>query len=474
MKGLIGPFGGWLIMIGYFILMIGATYFLTSKLEKTKLYYLAAERRVPLVMGAFSIAAAWVWAPALFIAAQKAYQEGIVGLFWFTAPNVACLVVFAFFIEKLRKRIPEGYTLSGYVLDRFSTRVHNMYLLELCGLSTCCFAVQLLAGGTVIATLTGIPLLQVTVVLSLIALSYTYWKGLKASILSDYLHMAFIVIIGFTLIPWTIIKAGGFQAVIAGLGGITGKYTSLFDENGLKVFLSFGLPATIGLMSGPFGDQAFWQRGFALKENVVRRAFIWAAVIFATVPLTMSTLGFIAAGMGMKVPSAQLVNLEVIVKFLPYWCLIPFIYMLIMGLSSTLDSSLSAISSIGGHDFARRFDHQGNPVDFGRKYMVALAVVAIGIANIPGMQILYLFLFYATLRSSTLLPTVTMILRPDRLSERGMFYGIMASLLIGLPIFAYGNFNKIVPFIVIGSLATVLISGLTVWISTAVKAGKLK
>jgi Na+/proline symporter len=461
-------------MIVYFFLMIGATKLFTSKLQKTKLYYLAAERRVPLVMGAFSIAAAWVWAPALFIAAQKAYQEGIVGLFWFTVPNVACLIVFAFFIDKLRKRVPEGYTLAGYVMERFSKRVHNMYLVEMCGLSTCCFAVQLLAGGAVIATLTGIPFFQVTLALSLIALSYTYWKGLKASILSDYIHMAFIVIIGFTLIPWTIVKAGGLQAVVAGLGGITGDYTSLFDANGLKVFLAFGLPVTIGLMSGPFGDQAFWQRGFALQKDSVRNSFILAAFIFATVPLTMSMLGFIAAGIGMKVPSAQLVNLEVIAKFLPYWCVIPFVYMLIMGLSSTLDSSLSAISAIGGHDFANRTNYQGNPVDYGRKYMVVLAVVAIGIANIPGMQILYLFLFYATLRSSTLLPTMTMILKPERLSERGMFYGILASLAVGLPIFAYGNFNKIVPFIVIGSLATVFISGLTVWISTALKAGELK
>ena len=76
------------------------------------------------------------------------------------------------------------------------------------------------------------------------------------------------------------------------------------------------------------------------------------------------------------------------------------------------------------------------------KYLFAL--LAICIANIPNMKILYMFLFYATMRSSTLLPTVTMILKQKNLSESGLFYGIIASLCIGLPIFAYGNFNSCV------------------------------
>jgi len=467
MSGIFSQTSGWLMLFIYGVLMLGCTWGFTSKLIKTKLYYLAAERKVPMVMAGFSIAAAWVWAPALFIAAQKAYQEGFVGLFWFTVPNVACLIIFAFFADILRKRVPDGYTLSGYVLERFSKRVHNMYLLELNGLATCSFAVQLLAGGTVLSTLTGIPLYQVTIALSVIALSYTFWRGLKASILSDYIDMAFIVFVGFTFIPWAIWNAGGADVVIKGFSGLSGKFVSLTDENGMKVFLNFGLPVTIGLLSGPFGDQSFWQRAFAIKEGSVKGAFILGAFLFATVPLTMSLLGFTAAGTGLVVKSAQLVNLEVVVKYLPLWCLVPFVYMLLMGLCSTLDSNLSAVSSLGGHDFAIRTNHQGNAIDYSRFYMAGMAIIAILIANIPGMQILYLFLFYATLRSSTLLPTVTMILKNNNVSESGMFYGIIASLTLGLPVFAYGNFNKITGFIVAGSLLTVLLSGFSFGVCSA-------
>lgn len=476
MKGLISQFGGWAIIVAYGIFMLGVTGLLTTQFKKTKLYFLLAERKVPWIPAAFSIAAAWVWAPALFIAAQKSYQQGIVGLFWFTAPNVLCLIIFAFFASKLRMLFPEGYTLSGYVQERFSNRSQNMYLLTSIGLSTCSFAVQLLAGGTIIATLTAIPFYQVTIALALIALSYTFWRGLGASIMTDYIDMAFMAVIGLTFVPWAVLNGGGYEAVAKGFGGITGEFTNLFDAKGIEVFLTFGLAATIGLLSGPFGDQSFWQRAFAINDekNGVKKAFILGAFLFAIVPIMMSQLGFLAAGNGIKVADAQVVNLEMVTKFLPFWCVVPFVYMLLMGLCSTLDSALSAVSSHGGHDLFNRLGLTGDPIKFSRNIMLIVACIAIGIANIPGMKILYMFLFYATMRSSTLLPTVTMILKQKNLSESGLFYGIIASLCIGLPIFGYGNFNKITPMIVAGSLLTVFSSGITLWVTSALKLGKMK
>ncbi|MBP7344464.1 MAG: hypothetical protein KA982_07050 [Clostridia bacterium] len=476
MKGIISQFGGWSIIVVYGLFMVGVTALLAKHFEKTKLYFLLAKRKVNWIPAGFSIAAAWVWAPALFIAAQKSYEQGAVGLFWFTAPNVLCLIVFAFFASKLRCLFPEGYTLSGYVQDRFSNRAQNMYLGTSLGLSTCSFAVQLLAGGTILASLTTIPFYQVTIALAIIAISYTFWKGINASIMTDFVDMAFMACIGLTFVPWAVINGGGYEAVVKGFGGISGDFTSLFDAKGIQVFLTFGLAATIGLMSGPFGDQSFWQRAFAIDDNKngVKKAFFLGAFLFAIVPIMMSQLGFLAAGNGIKVNDAQIVNLEMVTKYLPFWSIVPFVYMLLMGLCSTLDSALSAVSSHGGHDLYNRMGATGDPIKFSRIFMVIVALLAICIANIPNMKILYMFLFYATMRSSTLLPTVTMILKQKNLSESGLFYGIIASLCIGLPIFAYGNFNKVTPMIVAGSLLTVFSSGIILWVTSKFKIGNLK
>ena len=112
------------------------------------------------------------------------------------------------------------------------------------------------------------------------------------------------------LVGWSVFEAGGLSIVAAGLGGKSGTYMNLLSADSLELALTFGIPVTIGLLAGPFGDQSFWQRAFATERRHVKSAFIWGAVIFAMVPLVMSQLGFIAAGSGLDVHDPATVNLE--------------------------------------------------------------------------------------------------------------------------------------------------------------------
>ncbi len=62
--------------------------------------------------------------------------------------------------------------------------------------------------------------------------------------------------------------------------------------------------------------------------------------------------------------------------------------------------------------------------------MLGLLALAVAIANLPGLTVTHLFLFYGTLRASTLLPTV-MTLLGKKLTARGVFVGVIASLCFG-------------------------------------------
>ena len=431
---------------------------------ETKDHFLVAGRSLGLWESAFSIAATWIWAPALFVAAQKAYTQGLAGLFWFTVPNVLCLILFAPFARRIREIVPEGFTLSAYMRQRFSRRVQSLYLVEMTGLAACSFAVQLLAGGQVLSYLTGLSFFWITIVLAAIALSYSLMGGLKSSVVTDYLQMFIIMVVGGVSVAWVMIRAGGGQAILAGLGGVSGNFSGIFSGPGLSVAWSFGLPVTVGLLAGPFGDQSFWQRAFATEKDRVGGAFVRGAFIFGIVPLMMAVLGFVAAGKGWSTEDASLINLEVIARLLPGWMIIPFVVMLLSGLISTLDSNLCAISSFMGHDLLEGRspgdrDETKRSLYAARAGMALLAAAGVAVANIPDMKILYLFLFYGTLRASTLLPTVISLLKAE-VSERGVFWGILASILIGLPMFSYGNFAHITGWTAAGSLVTVLTSGL--------------
>jgi Na+/proline symporter len=448
---------GWLLVALFGALSIGLTMYYT-KSSKTKTEFLVANRNLNWFPAGMSIAATWIWAPALFVASQQAYINGWVGVFWFTVPNAFALIFFGWFAQKASRQLPTGFTLSGYVRNRFNKRVQGIYLFNLASLSVMSFAVQLLAGGLILSSLTGIGYLQLILALSFIAVVYSIFSGMNASVLTDYFQMFLIAIVGLVLAPWVAIESGGWATLSKGIHGINDNAYNLFDANGIEVFLTYGLALSIGLISGPFGDQTFWQRAWSTKPSQVKKAFIAGGLIFAIVPITMSILGFAAAGTGLEIENKQLTNLAAVQAFLPTWTVIPFLFFILGGLVSTLDSHLCAIASLFGHDLTKSTD-QKQIVRNARIGMVSITVFAIPLALIPGLQIWQFQMFFGTMRASTLIPTILMLVWAKYVHESGVFYGILFALCIGVPMLAYGNVVKDWHFIVAGSLLTIAISG---------------
>ena len=450
---------GIVVLIIYAALMLGATVIFTKQAKDAESFHVA-DRRIGAGIGAMSIAATWIWAPALFISAEKAYTNGIPGLFWFLVPNVLCLILFIPFAKRMRAQYPDGITLTGYMAETYrSPKVKGAYAFQMGALAVLSTAVQLLAGGKMIATITDIPFWIVTIALAAIAYSYSRFSGIKASVATDVVQFGIILLGCALIVPWLLSKAGGMSAVIAGLGSITGEYTSLTSETGLTVFLGFGLPTAVGLISGPFGDQCFWQRTFAIRKDRLGRSFFFGALLFGLVPLTMSMVGFAAAGTDFIAKDTSMVNMEFIMSVLPAWVLAPFLMMCLSGLLSTVDSNLCAAASMTTDWQITGKLENGDNIKVSRHVMLALLAVSILIANIPGLTVTHLFLFYGTLRASTLLPTVLTLLG-KKLSASGVYSGIVASLCVGLPVFAIGNIYNLSAWKTAGSLISVLTSGI--------------
>ena len=456
---------GVIVLLAYFLLMMGATVILTKREVNIEGFYVG-NRNMGTLSAAMSIAATWIWAPALFVSADRAYTNGLPGLFWFLVPNILCLILFIPFAKKIRKEMPQGITLSGFMGEKYkSDKVKGVYLFQLTSLTILSTGVQLLAGGKILSTITGLPFSVMTIILALIAFSYSQFSGIRASVLTDAIQMVLILGACVIFVPWALNIDNGISSLMAGLAGKTGEYTSLFTGKGLEVFFAFGLPTAIGLIAGPFGDQCFWQRTFAINEKKIGKAFLIGAVLFGIVPLSMGILGFIAAGSGFEAINSGIVNFELITHLFPKWVVLPFLFMLISGLLSTVDSNLCAVASLTS-DIVKKSDMLLSKVA-----MIVLLALGIAIANIPGLTITYLFLIYGTLRATTLLPTV-MTLKGMKLTANGVCSGVITALVIGLPIFAYGTILNISLYKTIGSLTTVLSAGAVAFIISRLEACK--
>lgn len=441
-----------LVMMIYAAVMLLSTVLLTRR-EKSVMGFCVGNRNIGWIVSALSIAATWIWAPALFTSTETAYTKGFAGLFWFLVPNVLCLILFIPFAKKIRKEMPEGVTLSGYMHSRYRSKsVKNVYLFQLVALLVLSTGVQLLAGSKILSRLTGIPFWCMTIVMAVVAFTYSQFSGIRASIMTDAIQMVFMLVSSIGFVAFGVKNGGGPEMLLTGLRGATGDAGRIFSASGWEIFLGFGLPTTIGLMSGPFGDQCFWQRAFCVKKDRIGRAFLAGALLFGIVPLSMGILGFIGAGIGYTATDTGMINFDLISTLFPEWAVIPFLFMIISGLLSTIDSNLCAVSSLMTDVFLE------NTMGKTKLSMILLLVAGIAVANIPGLTVTHLFLMYGTLRASTLLPTV-LTLKGVRLAPQGIVAGVIAAMMIGLPVFGYGNISGTAVYKTTGSLLTVILSG---------------
>ncbi|WP_033100337.1 sodium:solute symporter family transporter [Thermoactinomyces daqus] len=107
-----------IVLAVYLGFIAGIPFFLRR--ENTKEDYLAGNRKFGTWSMALSVASTWIWAPALFVSAEKAYSNGIPGLFWFLVPNVLCLLIFIPIAKRIREQMSNGFTLSEYMEHRYS------------------------------------------------------------------------------------------------------------------------------------------------------------------------------------------------------------------------------------------------------------------------------------------------------------------------------------------------------------------
>ena len=311
--------------------------------------------------------------------------------------------------------------------------------------------------------LTGIPLTIIMPILLVIALIYTYISGLEASITTDFIQMAMIVLIGIIILPLTWSVAGGLSAISAGLGGLAG-IRNIFDPG---IAFSLGIVTSIGLIAGAISDQQYWQRAFAIKKSHLVKAFIFGALLFGIVPIALSTLGFLGANsaLGITLPAGvdvSMIGVQVVATLLPTWAVFLFVVMLLSGLSSTLDSGLSAASSLWVTDVAKP-KNDNEAISSARKAMFGIAIVglliALAVNYIPQFGLFHLWWIFNTIAACVVVPTV-LSLYWSRLSAKGVLWGVSTAFIIGLHLFIYGNFINNEVMIVGVSLFIILISTL--------------
>lgn len=327
-----------------------------------------------------SIAATWIWTPAVFVSSEKAYFSGLNGFLMFLIPNVLTLVVFAFFAHIVRDKT-DGFTLSD-VIRSAGVRQRNLHLAISMTVLVCSTCVQILGLHLLFSAWGEVPKWVSAIIVSISALVMVGKGGIKDSIRTDFGKYVIMFLGGLVLLVAMIYSNG--QIRLEGFNPV-----SFWQIAG-----TFGITTMIGLLSAPYVDQTFWQRAFSVDKKNIKKVFFGSAALFAAIPIIFGLIGFCAVGGA---------NWSITTAFSNIWLKILLAICVLCALISTLDSNLCAISSIVCADMRKS-------LSVGRMSMAVLLLFGSFVMVFSNLGITDLFLIYGTIRTCAALPTILIIL----------------------------------------------------------------
>ncbi|KAL1847748.1 hypothetical protein Plec18170_008409 [Paecilomyces lecythidis] len=238
-------------------------------------------------------------------------------------------------------------------------------------------ASMILTGSQLIYGVSGMNFVAATILIPLGVVLYTAVGGLKATFLTDFLHttVALILIIYFTLSVLTHPAIGGlgglYDKVVATAGQnyIPGNYEGSLLTMKSKNAIIWGLILKFGNLALVVMDTAFWQKSFATEVNATVPGYNIAALAVFGIPWGLGTVLGLSARALHNTPifptyPGPLTDAEVNSGMvMPYLVkaligdkgLVAFFVLLFMALTSTVSSSMIAVSSILSFDVYKTY-----------------------------------------------------------------------------------------------------------------------
>ena len=197
------------IVIVYLVgmLLIG---YLTNKLSiKNSTDYLIAGRRMGLFMVACSLSANNVGGGSTTGLAARAFSSWGMSAAWYVLAAAVAMIPLAFFAPKIRKTM--AVTIPEVLQRRYGkapstiTAVLNIISLF------CLTSSQVMASGSVVNSLTGIPMNVCIIIAGLVVILYTTMGGMMADTITDVVQYIIIFIGLAVAVPFVMNGIGGME-----------------------------------------------------------------------------------------------------------------------------------------------------------------------------------------------------------------------------------------------------------------------
>ncbi|KAI1398837.1 Na+/solute symporter [Hypoxylon fuscum] len=427
---------------GFALGMILVTFILkryNSELQTSEMFTTAG-RTVKSGLVGSAVVSSWTWAATLLQSSGVCYRYGVSGPFWYASGATVQILLFATLAIELKRRAPNAHTFLEVIKARYGTIAHMVFMVF--GLATnILVSLMLVVGGSAtVSALTGMHTIAAIYLLPVGVIAYTMVGGLKATILTDWIHtfILLVIIIVFALTAYATSDTLGSPSAVYDLlteaafnhpveGNAEGSYLTMRSQEG-AIFFVINIVGNFGTV---FLDNGYYNKAIAASPVHALPGYIIGGLSWFAIPwLTATTMGLSALAlegtpafptypnrMSEADVSAGLVLPYAAVALLGKGGAVATLLIVFMAVTSATSSELIAVSSIFTYDLYRTYfkpDASGRRLIYMSHFIVVAYALFISTFSVglyyAGISMGYLYLMMGCIISSAVIPaTLTLV-----------------------------------------------------------------
>jgi urea-proton symporter len=459
----LSPGIGFALMLGLGVFMFGVAS-VVRKMVKNTHDFVIADRRIGFGFGVGSVIAVWTWSMAVMMSSAQAFSFGTSGLIWFVVPNGLAVMVMVPFAVRLRRQMPEGYTIVEFIRERFQNKPATTIALiaMLLGLLAEIF-INLFGVVLVMGVIFGISPTVVLVITLATVTVYSYFGGLWTSAITATFNTLLITVPAAIVVLYVLQKVGGPALVFQKVEQAGPNTLNAFDGSAAA---AFGISLSLGLLASTMADQTFWQKAWALKPATMGRTFVWAGLWFYPIPIVLGLLGLVGLGFGVTPEDLGAAGSGGIGPYvvshlgLPIVLIALYVLIILNACYSSIDGAFSALSSVVAVDILKRAKPDIAPKSLFRwtKSSIIIAGVIGGIVVSSGIDYVELVNTVYFLKAALIIPLGLAIFW-KRMTSTAFVTSLVLAIVVGYPVRQFvGELPGIITLEAISLVAAVGIS----------------
>ena len=274
-----------IVTVIYLVGMLGVGYAVGKLKIKNSEDYMIAGRRMGLFMVACSLSANNVGGGSTTGLAARAFSGWGMSAAWYVLAAAVAMIPLAYFAPKIRRTM--AVTIPEVLGRRYGNLASTLTAVLNIASLFCLTSSQVMASGSVVSSLTRLPLNLCIVIAGLVVIAYTTMGGMIADSITDTVQYI-IIFIGLGIaVPFVLSGVGGWQVIAAKLPPVE------------MDFFKVGAATIIGLIFNYFctflsGPEMVSRFESAKDEKTAVGASLLSGVMMASIAFFPTLIGLAA------------------------------------------------------------------------------------------------------------------------------------------------------------------------------------